>query len=330
MKDFLKGVSFSNDKDKIYYFQDMIDANSYKVLVNSEQLFQEIEEAFQVESEEIHIKLLSNILRNETLIIPKGKKVTIDFNGFNIAAADNFSSSSGLVAVSHGATLKLKGYECGIRGGKNVIAGVIMTADDDISQTATLIVEDKVIIEGWSFGVTGEGSSTSTNTRIELNGGIIRCLDLENGAGVYHPQGDGILIVDGAEVLGSTGIEVRAGSLEMKSGTVKGIVFPNLCVASGGGSTTSGCGIAVCQHITKLPINVKITGGFIEGYCAFFEANPQKNSQEDISKIKLSLDGGYYFSAMAMENVYSEDVQHFITSKCHFGSTTPDDKYMVN
>lgn len=35
MKDFLKGISFSNDKDKIYYFQDMIDANSYKVLANN-------------------------------------------------------------------------------------------------------------------------------------------------------------------------------------------------------------------------------------------------------------------------------------------------------
>lgn len=83
---------------------------------------------------------------------------------------------------------------------------------------------------------------------------------------------------------------------------------------NGNGTTTNGAGIAVAQHTTKLPIDVTLNGSIVKGYTAFYQSNPQKNSAEDIAKIKVSITGGTFTAINEGTNaVYSENLTYFVT-----------------
>ena len=89
------------------------------------------------------------------------------------------------------------------------------------------------------------------------------------------------------------------------------------------GTTTTGVGIAIAQHTTTLPIDVKISGGTISGTYSVYEANPQKNSTDAFSKVEISISGGSFDG-----NVYSEDVEQFITGG-NFSYSVKDTDYLA-
>ena len=90
------------------------------------------------------------------------------------------------------------------------------------------------------------------------------------------------------------GIEIRAGKMALDGSTIKSTGVPTEIVGNGSGSTTSGAGIAVAQHTTKLPLEVSISGGEVSGYTALSEANPQNNPAEAIAQVRLSITGGTF------------------------------------
>ncbi len=90
------------------------------------------------------------------------------------------------------------------------------------------------------------------------------------------------------------------------------------------GTTTTGVGIAIAQHTTTLPIDVKISGGTISGTYSVYEANPQKNSTDAISKVEISISGGSFEG-----NVYSEDITDFITGG-NFSSSLKGTDYLAD
>lgn len=140
------------------------------------------------------------------------------------------------------------------------------------------------------FGVSGNGSSGYTDTVIDIQGGTITS---DSGAGIYHPQ-IGKMDVKGGTITGTTGIEVRSGTVNVTGGTITGNGNPFESDPNSNGSTTVGAGIAIVQHTTKNAIDVNISGGDISGYRAVYEANLQKNEQTDIEKIDISITGGNF------------------------------------
>lgn len=78
------------------------------------------------------------------------------------------------------------------------------------------------------------------------------------------------------------------------------------------GPASNGAAVAVIQHITKQPINVKIKNGLFKGQIAFIEAN---HSNDFIygNNITLSIDGGSYgVIGDNVEVIHSDNISQFV------------------
>lgn len=275
-------------------------------------------------------KLVDNIVVSDTVLETNGE-VSIDLNGYEISPANTLKFTGGLIVVNYGSTLTVNG-EGKITGGdsNNLYAGITLTkkGTTDKNGAANLIVNGG-IIEGYYYGISGNG--TRHNTNVTINGGEIKALSVkkdEEGTGIYNPQ-NGSVTINGGTVIGATGIEIRSGKLLVTGGKIIGTLDELETSANGNGTTTLGAGIAVAQHDTNLDIDVTIKGGEIEGSSALYESNPQTNSQENISKVKMSIIGGTFTKTSTDgEVVYSEDLKKFITGGIY--SHSIDDKYIAD
>ena len=175
-----------------------------------------------------------------------------------------------------------------------------------------------------SYGVVVDIYGTTEHAGLYVNGtiketsGNVPSFTLHDGAyidGGIYAAGYAKWDIDGATVIGETGIEIRAGELTVEEGSViTGTATPTRVEPNGNGSTTLGAGIAVAQHTTKLPISVTINGGDISGFTALYQSNPQDNGEEDVAKVQMDVKGGDYTAINGGRNsVYSENKTGFIT-----------------
>ena len=143
-----------------------------------------------------------------------------------------------------------------------------------------------------AYGVVVEFSGKTENSGMYVNGSIadatgnVPTLTLNEGAvidGMIYAAGYANWDIRGAEITGETGMEIRAGSLTMSAGSITGNGTPTEVLPNGNGSTTSGAGLAIAQHTTKLPISVRITGGTISGYTALYESTPEKDANASVN-----------------------------------------------
>ncbi len=175
-------------------------------------------------------------------------------------------------------------------------------------KTTSAVINEGVTIETSEYAVSTNGSYHPVD--LTINGGA---LTSSESTGIYFP-GYGTLTIDDGEITGVTGIEIRAGELNMSGGTVTGTGSPIATAPNGNGTTSLGAGIAVAQHTTKLSITVNITGGSVNGHSALYESNPQKNGPEDIGKVNVTISGGEFKAINGGTNaVYSEDCKGFIS-----------------
>lgn len=191
--------------------------------------------------------------------------------------------------------------------------GVFGSYDNGNSSFAnreTLEIKDGVSINTTGFAVAGNG--TAHGTYFDIQGGSL----ISTGStAIYHPQAGDLKISGNTIITGqNAGLEVRAGNVTISGGTISGLAIPTEVEPNGNGTTASGAGIAVIQHTTKLPINVTVTGGTINGYSALYEKNIQKNSAEDIAKVALNVTGGQFAATNGGSvAVYSENKTGFIS-----------------
>lgn len=257
--------------------------------------------------------------------------ITLDLNGYSITPKETLKHSGGLVTVVHGGKLTIKDSK---ENGKistgdsgNVWGAVQLTkkGETDITKKAMLVVEDGTL-EGYYYAVTGNGNPDRVNTDITINGGKLVGLKEGESLGVYHPQ-DGVLTVNGGEITGATGIEMRAGKLTVTGGTIRGTHKPVDVNPNGSGATTYGAGIAVAQHTTQKTIEVKVSNGVVEGHTALYESNPQNNNADAIKKVSIEVTGGTFNAINEGTNaVLSENLTKFISGGT-FNSDVSD--YMV-
>lgn len=235
-----------------------------------------------------------------------------------------------------GKTLSRQGSVLDLYGDVIIKNGTITTTGTGtgavwMNQTAKLIVEDDVTMtapaDSFAIGyyqdctaaeVTFKGKITGGNG-ITMNGLITNTgthnkllVDGANitvdGHGIYQAgYSETAFSINDSVISGTTGIEVRAGKIEVKNSVVSG-KGAFVCKANTNGTTTDGAGIAIAQHTTKLPIEVTISDGEISGPYAIYESNPQQNDADSIAKVKLSVTGGKFNG-----RVYSEDIKGFIS-----------------
>ncbi len=135
--------------------------------------------------------------------------------------------AGGVVIVNRGADLKINGAGT-ITTTNNeewCYAAVCLTekkeSEAEGAAYAKLTVEGTVKLEGYYYGICGNGSRG--NTEITINGGTIKGLNGNDCTGIYHPQ-KGQLAISGGEIEGATGIYVKSGDVtaSITAGTVKG------------------------------------------------------------------------------------------------------------
>ena len=158
--------------------------------------------------------------------------------------------------------------------------------------------------------IQGNGNAGNGGTIINIyEGASVKC---PNEVAIYHPQ-DGELNIFGGEVTGTTGIEMRAGKLTVKGGTITGTAVPTETNANGNGSTTTGAGIAIVQHNTQLDLVANVVGGTVKGYTALYHNNTENNSDAAAVKVSLEVTGGTFEATNGGTNaIYSDTKEGFI------------------
>lgn len=170
----------------------------------------------------------------------------------------------------------------------------------------TLSLTDTTVIAD-AFAVSGNGTPNDcSGTDIVITGD---CKIKSNYAqAIYHPQ-YGVLTINLTEdsalayIRGVSGIEMRAGELVVIGGYIEATGDELDSMPNGNGSTTSGAAIAIVQHTTKQPINVRLDGGVFNGVFAVYEENQQNNEQAAVEKISLAINGGVFNGRIGSENL---------------------------
>lgn len=255
------------------------------------------------------IKLTNNVtLSNMTEI--RGN-ITLDLNGFTI-------SGKGTVLDLYG-TIEIKDSSEG-GNGKIVSTERTNTPPNSPNSNGIWINNDTSVtinsgtIEGntWGVVVAGVNASLTMNggtvingitgngnenagvpeyapTTITINGGVVKGGEL----GIYHPQ-VGTLTITNGDISGQSGIEMRAGTLNVTGGSISSTGDRLDVRENGGGQTTVGAALAIAQHTTKRPITVNISGGNFNGPAALNEANPQGNPEDATKNVGIVVNGGNF------------------------------------
>ena len=222
-----------------------------------------------------------------------GANAQFIMNGGNITAGDNGVNLSGTAKVTvNGGTIEAYGNSCVYFLNKSVGSVLDMTGGTLITYS-----ENRAAIQ------CNSGSLSDIN----LSGGkVIRTetpLPLPPAA-IYAPRVRKITISGTAELTSvTTGIEIRAGDLEMTGGKVTSTAEKYTLYPFGSGETNTGSAISVDQHNSKLDINVKISGGELSGPVALSTANPQKNGafgspngSSKVGTVSIEITGGTFIS----------------------------------
>lgn len=281
------------------------------------------------------IKLLKDT--TERLTLNNGKDITLDLDGHTLSYANQ------TVSVRHG-KLTVNGPGT-IKENSPYLGAILIKGSTNQEDTnySVVNVNGDVTLSGWAPLFIDQNSEKAYGVTVNLDGATLngkRDSSGDLGSGIYvngsikdttnapainlksttvNSEGQGMYLagyttttVDkDSSVIGSqTGIEIRAGKLNVSGATIIGNGDFS-CTPNGNGSTTNGVGIAIAQHTTKLPTEVTISGGTISGKYAVYESNPQNNDATSIGQVKLSITDGNFNGSTAA--VYSHDVKSFIS-----------------
>ena len=245
-------------------------------------LYLTLAEAVEDAEAEATVTLLADVtLDNYTLT----KKITLDLAGFDLTGGTSTGQHK-IFTLLNGADLTVNGTNSTITGNfylgvNNGVNAANLTLNGGTYQQAEGVQEAVLQTNG---GDTGAKLITATG-----------CSFTSEDIAVYLAGPADTVLTDCDIVAGLTGIEIRAGGLEVVGTTIKATYTPTEAEANGNGSASKGAGIAVVQHTTKQAISVTVGEGTeIDAYTAFYEANPQKNAAADLKKINIALNAGTY------------------------------------
>ena len=318
-----------------------------------ENYFDSLEEAISKAESGDTVVLLKSTTGNGNIYISDGREITLNLNGFDVGFAQN-----GKINLTHG-ILNLMGRGMLYEEKPYYAPVMLYGAETDQADYTVITVGEDVILQGWSglfvdynkaqkaYGVkaTVYGTLNSVRDYTEAGGhafyinGTIKdtegnvpefildgaTLNTEDGNGMYLAGYAKTTITDSTIISNSedsTGIEIRAGELEITNSTIIGGNGEYTGAPNGNGSTSFNVALAVTQHTTKLPIKITVNSGTFSANAAFVQANPQGNSEEDIDKVTLEIKGGDFNGL-----VYSENKTRFISG----GNFTSDpSKYLAD
>ncbi|MBO4235383.1 MAG: InlB B-repeat-containing protein, partial [Firmicutes bacterium] len=264
-------------------------------------------------------KLLADVTRSARMTPGTfGNDVVLDLNGKTLTS----TASDYAILLGRNGT-EASPYKFAIidssdeKGGKLVVNSGAQAAIQAQGKYNEITIGEGVTIDGGCVAVLSENQTVSINGTVNGGGDFALATNgistknasitigstavlTSNIPAVYLPGNEGLnaVVEDGAEITGSTGIEIRGGNLEIKGGKITATgEFSE--AANGNGSTISGAAVAISQHTTDLPISVTISGGEFTGAKALYEKDLQNNVTEDV---EINIQDGKFTGAVESEN----------------------------
>ena len=233
---------------------------------------------------------------DEGIVIDSGKPITMNLNGKKISSTDAnilFNVSSGSLTLEGEGTIETSGEAIRVyTKGSNVAdvtigKGIKVISNDSYAvyvrgKGSTLTTSADISSNSKDFAViTGNGSDTGEST-INILGGTIYS---PYQAALYHPH-NGTLNIKNATIIGTTGIYIKAGTLNIDSNArIQGIGKKADYKFNNNGCNETGDAIAVdfCKYPSGYP-KVNIRGGIftstnakaIECYTKEGKTNPEQ------------------------------------------------------
>lgn len=249
------------------------------------------------------------IYNQDELIVKSGTVHSTNGRAIQVHENSTFVMDGGLVTsdAENDQTVNLYGNcSATINGGtieglNNNTAGIAMFGNTNLTVNGGTI-------KGHAMAVAGNGNEVSGNANITINDGT---LIATNGVGMYLPQRNSTTIINGGNISGPTGIEIRAADLIVNGGTITGTSDTYSVTENTNGTTTKGAAIAVSQHNTKQPINVIINDGNFKAEVPICDVNPLNNPQDALDKISIIINQGD-FESTGTEMVDSFPSEPFI------------------
>ena len=268
-------------------------------------------------AEEGHFVLNSGTLEGNLVAYSYLGTFTMNGGTINTEGYAIYNAASSIIEMNGGEIkgtgsyqpINLTGGKMTVNDGKITSAswGIVGFKDTEITINGGTIIAESHAISG---NGSESGSNAGVNAKFTITGGTITS---NTALAVYAPQINGVTKISGGTLTGGeSALEIRAGSLEITGGTFNGNTETYAMESNGNGSTTTGAAISIKQHTTKKPINVKISGGTFKAYLPLSEANPEGNTQEEISQITIDVTGGVFQSTNG-ETVISEDFTGIIS-----------------
>jgi len=290
----------------------MVGAYGYDILTD----------ALKASTKDNPAKLCKDYTVSGTLYTPDqsdNKHCYLDLNGFDIIDNGNdkylWSNTNAYLTIQGQGTIISKGNK---RDGNTVMFTMTGRSEPTVADYSVLEIGKDVTIDvenfDYVFGINGvgKGNADAYGVRVGLEGKINSKYYLASVSGtITNTVGNvpTINIASTAEITCQEGIyaagyakwnfagkmtaenygvEIRAGEFTMTGGAIEATMNkPADDQFNGNGSTSQACAISAMQHDTKLPISVVINGGELKAYTPIYQANPQKNSEEDIKKVSV-------------------------------------------
>ena len=120
-----------------------------------------------------------------------------------------------------------------------------------------------------------------------------------SGTGIYFPGAGTLTVVDSAVTGAKSGIEIRAGILNVSgtsaiASTATAFSFEN----NGSGVTTTGAAVAAVKHTVGNDLTVNIAGGTFKGPRGFYANDPNPTK---VGKVTVAISGGTFSTAVLPE-----------------------------
>lgn len=198
----------------------------------------------------------STVIANKTAGSEKGSQWGVGIGAYTY----DLTVSGGTVTSTDGAGITFY-------GGVMIDSAAELLDAGNTESFKTLNLEGGVAVSGYTFAVSGNGSSTEANSGTVINVGSAT-LKGELGVGIYQPQVGILNINAGANIQGSSGIEIRAGELNVTGGNITATweklqTYPK---QAGSGTSIDGAAVALAftAETTDGDIYAKLTKVFSE------------------------------------------------------------------
>ena len=250
-------------------------------------------------------------------------------NGINVNNANNSTKNKyvSTVTVDGVNIAAATGYGIGIWG--KYTTEELQAGDVSAMENTVVTVKNSVIHAGYWYAIAGNGDNHGTvidveNSTLTVTGAVSTiegdAYGKLAGTGIFHPQVGTLNISGNTTVSAPTGIEMRAGALNItgKDVTVESTSEEFFSISNGNGTTLGAVAVALSQHGTDFPLEANIAGGTFtakKGGYAFYETDNQNTTARE--EIAANIAGGAFTGG-----VESQNLKEFITGGT-FGAALP-------